>query len=357
MRETAGFMAKTRLLGVCRYATTRLMWEVVNHTPFKAERGFVRDLNGAEISLVAVRGTFTFGQAGSLQIAEEQSAVCRVPEYMGEPGRSSLRCDHDFVRTKLRTDVLVHGYAYAAPSCPVSHVDVSINVGPVCKRLRIWGDRTWKSSVFGLRPDAPKPFERMPITYERAYGGSAPASDSRDMCQTTHNPIGLGFAPSHGQAVPNVEYPDHPVGSSGWKQRPAGFGPIPPDWSPRRELAGTFNAAWEHSRMPLLPLDFQEAHFQCAPTDQQSPGFLRGGEEVLLVGLTPDGSCGFRLPRVTLGFRTRIDGGTVDHRADLHTVLLEPEARRVTLVWQTALPCHHSLYGLERTTVYEKVHV
>jgi hypothetical protein len=45
----------------------------------------------------------------------------------------------------------------------------------------------------------------------------------------------------------------------------------------------------------------------------------------------------------------------VDHRADLHTVILEPDHRRVTLVWQTSLPCHHTLYSLEQTTAYEKV--
>lgn len=317
----------------------------------------MRDLNGAEISLVAVRGTFSVDTAGNLQVSENQAPVCRAPEYIGTPGQSSLRCDHDFVRTKSRTDVLLHGSAYA-PACKVvNYVDVSMSVGPISKRLRVWGNRAWKSSAFRMVPDEPQPFACLPITYERAYGGSSADEVLGSVRQSTQNPIGLGLAPSPGQFVPNIEYPEHPAGTAGWKQRPAGFGPIPQDWSPRRELAGTFDAAWERSRMPLLPLDFQDAHFQCAPADQQASGFLRGGEEVLLHGLTPEGVCRFRLPRVTLGFRTRIDGRSVDHRADLHTVLLEPDAHRVTLVWQTALPCHHTLYSLERTTVFEKAQV
>ena len=330
------------------------MWELTNHTRFKAERAFARDLQGAEVWLVAVRGTFSVDAAGNPQPAEAQADVCLAPEYLGEPGRSSLRYAPDLVRTKLRTDVLLHGCAYAPGGRQVPHMDVSLSVGPVSKRLRVWGDRVWKSSVLGLKPGSPDPFTRQSITYERAYGGTLPGNGPGPLRQETRNPVGMGVSPSTGQPLPNVEYAGHPAGSSGWK-RPAGFGPIPPEWSPRRELAGTFDAAWEQRRMPLLPLDFQDAHFQCAPEDQQAPGFLCGGEEVVLEGLTPEGTWRFRLPRVTRGFRTRIDGGTTHHRADLHTVLLEPDARRVVLVWQTALPCHHTLYRLEQTTVYEKV--
>jgi hypothetical protein len=301
-----------------------------------------------------VRGTFDMDAAGNLKPAEAQEDVRREPEYLGEPGRSSLRYDTDLVRSKLRTDVLLHGSAHAPGEKPASHVDVHLSVGPISKHLRVWGDRVWKLSPLGPKPSAPEPFTRLPITYERAYGGSAPPDAPQPLRQEARNPVGVGLFPSEDEPVPNVEYPGHPAGAAGWA-RPAGFGPIPPSWSPRRELAGTFDAAWEQRRMPLLPLDFQEGHFQCAPEDQQAPGLLRGGEDVLLEGLTPSGVWRFQLPRVPLGFRTRINGGTVDHRANVHTVILEPDARRITLVWQTALPCHDTLYSLEQTTVYEKV--
>lgn len=107
--------------------------------------------------------------------------------------------------------------------------------------------------------------------------------------------------------------------------------------------------------MPLPPADFRDDHFQCAPEDQQALGFLRGGEEVLLVGMTPEGILRFRLPRVTLGFVTHMGGELVNHRASLHAIIVEPDETRVVLVWQTALPCHRTLHRLDGTTVYEKV--
>jgi hypothetical protein len=35
----------------------------------------------------------------------------------------------------------------------------------------------------------------------------------------------------------------------------------------------------------------------------------------------------------------------------LHTVILEPDYPRVSLVWQSALPCHFKVHQLESTIV------
>ena len=46
---------------------------------------------------------------------------------------------------------------------------------------------------------------------------------------------------------------------------------------------------------PFLPPDFDDRYFQMAPPDQQID-YPRGGEEVQLVNLTPEGRLGFQLP-------------------------------------------------------------
>ena len=45
------------------------MWSVTNRTPYAAERCWVRDKNGAEVWLVAVKGTFLIGPDGVLRKA------------------------------------------------------------------------------------------------------------------------------------------------------------------------------------------------------------------------------------------------------------------------------------------------
>ena len=60
--------------------------------------------------------------------------------------------------------------------------------------------------------------------------------------------------------------------------------------------------------------------------------------------------------KVRLGFETRFyDGSREVHRnRNLHTIILEPDFPRVSLVWHTALPCHFKVQKLERTIVTSK---
>jgi hypothetical protein len=199
----------------------------------------------------------------------------------------------------------------------------------------------------------------MPITYERAFGGS----DYRDENPSKHrieprNPIGAGFATraEHlmDQPLPNVEYPRHLI--STWTNRPppAGFGVIASYWDPRKDFAGTFDENWLKERFPLLPENYDERFNQCSPEDQQAAGFLRGGEPVELINLSPKGRMAFLLPKVRLTFTTRFGKDLMEHRAKIHTVILEPERPRVIMVWCTHLPCHHRVDRLDVTIITQK---
>lgn len=331
------------------------MWTITNNTPFAAERCWVRDRNGAEVWLVAVKGTFLIASDGSTQLADQQEKVCLAPAHRGAPDTSSLLYDSDLNHTKLNTDVVLNGHAYAPSGRRALHVDVRLRVADVDKTLRVFGDRIWKRTLLGLSPSDPQPFEKLPITYERAFGGRDPGpNDLPHGAWDERNPVGVGFALRRehlvGQPVPNVEHLDALIDS--WNQRPepAGFGPIAGHWKSRVRFGGTYDEAWSRERQPLLPNDFDERFYQCAPADQQARGFLSGGERVELFNLTPDGVLSFQLPRLTLGFKTDFEDGSSElHRSKLHTVIVEPDVPRVMLVWHSQLPCHHKVLKLKTT--------
>jgi len=335
------------------------MWQVDNRTPFAAERGWVRDRNGAEVWLVAVKCTFDIKPDGTTEVSPDQPPVLRVPEYTDEPGKSSLKYEADLVLTKTTTDVVAIGHAYAPEGRPVAQMEVGLRVGPIQKVVRVSGDRTWGGH--GASP--PRPFAKMPLTYERAFGGVDARSEHPDRDWDWRNPVGTGFAVSRdnlaGVALPNIEYPDEVVGAWSDRPRPAGFGPVGSHWQPRAGLAGTYDDDWMKKRRPLLPDDFDDRFFQYAPEDQQAPAFLRGGEPVVLYRLTPEGDLRFFLPKVVLGFDTRFYDGTreIHKMRRLHAVILEPDYPRVSLVWHTALPCHFKVQKLERTIVTLKTEV
>ena len=335
------------------------MWAIINTTKYAAERTWVQDKDANKIWLVVVKATYDIHPDGSCALAKEQVAPLRMPEPSGEAGKSGLRYEGDLQGLKPGTDVLVRGSAWAPPGRLATEVGVGISVGPLNKRLKVFGDRRWDKVAGTLMSTSPEAFESMPIVYERAFGGwDKTPSDPAEHRLDSRNPVGTGFAVRAencaGNFLPNVEYPDQLIGSWRDQPQPAGLNAIECHWSPRREWAGTYDEAWREKRFPLWAEDFDSRYHNCAPADQQVAGFLRGGEVVELQNLSPTGRMTFNLPRVYPFFETRIGPERIEHRAQLCTVILEPDASRLMMVWQTSLLCNHRVDDLDLTIVSEK---
>lgn len=332
------------------------MWQLENRTPFAAERAWVRDRDGAEVWLVAVKASFDILPEGKLRVAKEQAPVLRLPEHHGEAGSSSVKYDADLVLTKTNTDIVVVGHACAPAGTQVHQLDCGFRVGTVQKLVRVFGDRTWTGT--GATPA--QAFETMPLVYERAYGGRDLNSTDAQPNWDLRNPVGTGYSgekpPPVGTRLPNIEDPKSQHGNGKDKPTPVGLGVLATHWQPRAALAGTYGPEWMQSRAPLWAQDMDDRWFQSTPADQQAEGFLRGGEPVILHNLGPHGPGGrlqFYVPKVELQFETRFyDGSRMTHESrNLHTVILEPDLPRVSVVWHTALRCHTKVHKLDRTVI------
>lgn len=337
------------------------MWEINNSTPYKADRGWVRDHSGREVWLVAIRARFRIVPSkGAVWDPElEQSDVKLAPEYGGSGALSYLIADTDLVHEKQGTDVLMSGHAKAPRGKTTRQMLVKMSVGPLAKGVNVVGNRLW--TLGGA--SEPLPFSQMPLGYDRAYGGP---DLSGDLEATTSwyepNPVGKGYTSNvswpEGTVLPNLEVPGRPLTSPTDRPQSVSFGPIAPHWPQRRRYGGTYDFAWEKDRLPLLPLDFDPRFHQQAPEDQQVPGFLRGGEPVRLDGVHPDGPLQFDLPRVSLACETEFDDLTeIMHNTKLHTVVFEPDIPAVSMVWHTNLECHSRVNLLLETRVWERTRV
>ncbi len=320
------------------------MWAIKNRTGYAAERNWTRDADGIHWWIVAVRATFqivggdSVGPPARLRLLDEQLRPVLVPEYCGEPGRSSLRYDSDLLLPKPGTDVVLLGQAYAPSQRATTQVTVSLRLGPIYKQLQVLGERCYQRSwLGGLEMSSPQPFVTRPLSYELAWGGHTLAADGlsvRGLCE--RNPVGRGFAAGAGEPAPCIEY----LGGDSATLGPAGFGPIAPSWLPRRGLAGTYDAKWAQTQQPLLPHDYQPAFAHCAPADQQlaEPLTLLAGGQVVLDNLTPAGRLQLELPRLPPPqLVSHFGSQRVPHSAHLTLLLLEPDAQRLSLVWQSVL--------------------
>jgi hypothetical protein len=327
------------------------MWHIANRSPFKTGCTWCHNKQGEEVWIVAVKGTFDFTPTG-LNVSKHQEEVVAAPCCFNDNPEQGLLYDTDFVLTKVATDILLHGHAHAPDGKATRFCQVALCVGnSIAKRLHVHGDRQF--TFWGMSKAVP--FTKMPIVYERTWGGKDPSIKSlKEQRWDTRNPIGSGYTKSRlalrGTRAPNIEYKPKIIQAG--SPPPAGFGPIPCDWAPRRHLGGTFDKQWEQNRMPILPLDFDDRFYQCAPQDQQIEGFINGGETVELYNLTPNGHLQFNLPVYSLNFKTSFtNGDEISHKANIHSVIIQPDFPRVLIVWHTHLRCHGRLNKIKSTSI------
>ncbi|MCH9687509.1 MAG: DUF2169 domain-containing protein [Deltaproteobacteria bacterium] len=333
------------------------MLQLNNTSPFAAEMFGLPDLDGVDHLYVVVKATFDITDRG-LCVADEQQPVTLADEYFAEPGQSSLRYASQAHLPKPGTDVVLIGDACAPRERPVERVDVSVSVAGRSKSAWVHGDRHWTEGVGGIRPSQPRPFVRVPVVYERTFGGTHVPDPDRDEYQAEpRNPVGCGFLGKRsardllGQPVPNVELPGATVGAPATKGTPVGFGPIAPSWQPRSSHAGTYDEHWEQTRAPFLPRDFDPRFFHVAPEPLLFPVPLRGGEPVVMLGFHPGGVQRFALPRCEFGVQATMGSHTESIELRLETVMLEPTDERVSLSWRGALSADKRMLRIEQIAV------
>ncbi|HEY5809803.1 MAG TPA: DUF2169 domain-containing protein, partial [Povalibacter sp.] len=243
------------------------------------------------------------------------------------------------------TDVVMLGHACAtAPN--TTQMRVGIRIGPMTKLVRVVGDRFLARRSGATSVSDPRPFERIPLVYERAFGGWDRRGDdaAQHRCEP-RNPVGMGFrtpaiSSDDQVALPNIEYEDQLLRAYGDTPAPAGFGFMAPNWAPRSAYGGTYDAAWDSQRKPLLPADFDRRFFNAASPGLIAPGYLRGDESVVVIGASPHGRVGFDLPAIAppecvveLRGRRRIPLQTM-----LDTVIVDMDQLHLSLLWRVHVP-------------------
>lgn len=259
-----------------------------------------------------VKARFALVHGGSMRILEPEPLVERDVHGDGDPTKS-LDEASDLVPYRSRADVWLRGHAqFPGPPASVGIARLAIYRGPEAlldKTIHVVGDRRGD--------DPPAPFERMPLTYERAFGGIG----------HDDNPVGRG---ADGLGLPNLVHPNDPA-------RSIGFGPISGYWKLRRQVLGSARRRDLERAVIELPDDFDGSYFQAAPIDQRID-FLRGDEWVVLDGMDRSRlRVQSRLPKARAVARALTQGPAepIDLVAD--TLAIDADAMVCAVVWRGAL--------------------
>jgi hypothetical protein len=334
-----------------------------NKSPFAFETLFLADEEGRPLYVPVIQASYHIRHNGSLVVAEQSPPVNLAGEFWGDPDKASMKYEPVFAFTKPATDVVLIGHAHA-PSPGTTETQVGLRVGPVHKIVKVVGDRWLIKGSGQVRVTPPVPFEKIPLIYERSFGGW----DTRDPNAEIHrfeprNPVGAGFrdrsigGDDH-LRLPNVEDPHHPYRDYGDTPPPTGFGFIAPNWRPRAALAGTYDSAWDKGRKPLLPRDFDRRFFNAASPGLIAPGYLRGDEPVVVVGASPERRVSFHLPGVSspvchVGLRGR---DRVSLVTALDTVIINMDDRVLILIWRAHLAVRNGPHDVVSVEIGAQVH-
>jgi hypothetical protein len=325
---------------------------IENRTPFAFETAFATDEEGHSLVLPVVKATYSLTSAAEPALAEKQAPPNLPGCLWGEAGKSSYKYEPEGTLAKLATDVVLIGHAHNLTGVPEVHV--RLRTGPLDKTVRVTGDRYWLQSLGTIFMTSPEPFEKIPLLYERAFGGwdrSHPDPDKHAF--EPRNPVGTGFRSKHGRfedgiRLPNLEDPRDLLRDYGQTVAPAGFGFTSPDWQSRAKFAGTYDKQWMKERMPLLPKDFDRRFFNAASPGLIAPGYLKGKEPVSIENASPRGTLSFHLPGVPPpGCRVQLTGrrdALVE--TNLDTVIINTDEDLLILIWRGYLPVRNGPHDI-----------
>jgi hypothetical protein len=215
---------------------------------------------------VIAKATFTFAPQSEMTPAEPLRIFAREVHHDENPAKS-IRAPSDLAPHLERAQAIFVGTAHGGGS-PQQRVDVRFAIGAVHgvlmdKRLVVEGDRRANP------PGQPTSFTKMPLVYERAYGGIG----------FPENPLGPGIDTS-AKLFPNITYAE-----ASRAREPAGLGPISSLWPSRKRLLKGIARKELDARIIELPDEFTFDYFQAVPQDQQIRA-LEGREWIVLEGVS-----------------------------------------------------------------------
>ncbi len=312
----------------------------VNHTPLPSALVPCAEGDDDLTALVLACATFTItpvpeGKTGGLQplrLSFVQQPLERGSARL-EPG------DDLFVREGA--SVTASGFVYA-PGEKATKADAMISIGSETRRVRAFGPRVWREGVFGgLSPTAPLPFDRVPMAWEAAYGGTLVRKTSfieRDgrSCLvpefTTaypYNADGLGFYLERHEAMekplPQLEHPDLPIKSWDDKPQPVCFAPYPMNGGMRTMVLS------EGDKMNLNRM----GKLTCRAAPWLIFNAIEPGTNIVLTGMRPKGeTLAFVVPEVPIQVRAILGRALFRMKPRIDALEIDAEAARVRLVYR-----------------------
>ncbi|ASP32181.1 DUF2169 domain-containing protein [Labrenzia sp. VG12] len=283
-------------------------------------------------NILTVSSYLLFDISTPYNLLTEQALWPMVAEQMPDGGI------FDKGQLKPRAEMIIAGHALAPNHQPVTGLKVTARFGDRVKRLAVFGNRFWQSTDRGVEISAPEPFDKMPISELRAFGGQGHGLNPKGKGHKTRHLIEAGLdAP-----LPNIEDANRLILTPEDIPPPTHFGPLGQDNPQRLKLAGTYDMHWRDHVSPRRPDDYNPLFHFDAPEDQRFASYLSGGEPFSVTGMSRTGRpVEGTLPSFRMrGFIHRPDeDGLTEMAMVCDTVTLFPNVEKAVLTFRGITKC------------------
>lgn len=346
--------------------------QIISRQPFSTLFFHHWDLTGNEMGVLIVKGSYHIDEAQRCErFCTENSEIILTDLFHGEVNTSPIKQESDLTPLKPKTDITFNAYARSPDETPLENWPVSFTVkDKLSSSFHVFGERHWeskgnaKTKNWELSPI--KAISELPLTYTFAYGGTINISEDKSSSHA-YNPIGRGLLSDYALEQEMV-VPAPQIGLLNELSCPepntnltvCGCGPLTKSFSPRLELAGTFDDIWLRERHPLMPLDFKTSYWNGAPSALQASNYLIGDETIELVGIRHEPrTYSFVLPGLIVDC---IVSRYNSVKTEKHTLILDTvhcdisskaeEDHWVSLTWRLNLENPEDITKLELLTRY-----
>jgi len=308
--------------------------ELTNHTTYPAQ--LFRTIVDEDIIAAALMARVTFDCKANVAVVSEQQEwpVSRAP---WESPYGPMGDDNIFMRGGV--DLFVFGSAKAPGGKPVTQMNVKVFLNNnLLNAVAVFGNRSWKSGMFGFSIEGPEAFTEMPLTLGTAYGGCAEWDGLK--IPFPNNAHGKGFIwkkeDVDAVSLPNLENPKNLIKKWSDQPDPVGFG-----YCPLSELKARNNVEKDsHGQITNILPRFYNASFPSMIVDKVKPGDI-----IKVEGVTTNGRYEFIIPSFALAAKMIMGDVQEEKELFIDQVGIIPEKQQAFISYR--FPFRYKLKPME----------
>ena len=328
------------------------MHKLSNESPWQASMATGHSHKREQLAMVVIKAGYAIDiETGALTPLKKKPVIEAADQHEGAPLKSALKAAGESSPPKVGGEFYILGATLTPPDRDTTAAEASVtltydNGRQFNKTIRAIGKRQWQGTWMLPSAGKPEPLTSISLGYENAYGGNDEEVGPKEK-QPTYlaNYAGKGYLADakrcSGVELPQLESAPY-INSPSDRPQPAGFGPIPVFWEPRRGEQGAPDLeAAKRGACPYGP-DAQATMHNSAPLDQRYPNPWQGGEVLtltnILAGMQYGKTCRITLPRITPQLIVADKGGTKPLTCVCDTFWIDAKKNHLYLIYRAAYP-------------------